>query len=122
VAIILGALVILLILLNRRDRRASRLRHTVFDQLALPELRGRIGVHIQCAVFLQRCTVIVDLPDGTPDEVWNVFTRPTSRLPSRVDLVVYGAPDSGSTRPFALKTTTGCLPSHGPHTSLVAHY
>jgi hypothetical protein len=45
VALTFGALVILLTLLNRRDRRASRLRHTVLDHLALPELRGRVGVH-----------------------------------------------------------------------------
>jgi hypothetical protein len=119
VALILGALVSLLTLLNRRDRRASQLRHTVLDQLALPELRGRIGVHIQCAVFLRRRAVIVDLLAGTPHEVWNVFARLASRLPPRVHLVVHGAPDSEFTPPFALKTVSGRLSSHAPYTSLV---
>jgi hypothetical protein len=96
VALIFGAVVILLTLLNRRDRRASRLRHIVLDQLALPELRGRVGVHIQCAVFSRRRAVIVDLLAGTPHEVWNVFTRTASRLPPRVRLVVYSAPIPGS--------------------------
>lgn len=118
VALILGAVVILLTLLNRRDRRASRLRHTVLNQLALPELRGRVGVHIDCAVFLRRRAVIVELLDGTSHEVWNVFTRLASRLP-RVHFVVCGAPDSEFTRPFALKTTSERLPSHAPYTSLV---
>jgi hypothetical protein len=114
VAIICGAMVILLTLLNRRDRRASRLRHTVLDQLALPELRGRVGVHIACAVFSQRRAVIVDLLAGTSCEVWDVFTRLASRLPPRVRLVVRGAPDRGCTRPFALETTTGRLPLTRP--------
>ena len=119
VALIFGAVVILLTLLNRRDRRASRLRHTVLDQLALPELRGRVGVHIQCAVLSRRRAVIVDLLAGTPHEVWNVFTRLASRLPPRVRLVVRSAPNSGCTRPFALETTTERLFSHAPGTSLV---
>jgi hypothetical protein len=119
VALIFGAVVILLTLLNRRDRRASRLRHTALDQLALPELRGRVGVHIQCAVFSRRRAVIVDLLAGTPHEVWNVFTRMASRLPPRVRLVVHSAPDAGFTRPFGLETTTGRLPFHAPCTSLV---
>jgi hypothetical protein len=121
VAITFGAVVILLTLLNWRDRRASRLRHTVLDQLALPELRGRVGVHIQCAVFSWRRAVIVDLLAGTPHEVWTIFTRMASRLPPRVRLVVHGAPDAGFTRLFMLETTTGRLPSHMPRTSLVTN-
>jgi hypothetical protein len=121
VTIIFGAVVILLTLLNRRDRRASRLRHTVLDQLALPELRGRVGMHIQCAVFSRRRAVIVDLLAGTPHEVWDVFTRLASRLPPRVRLVVHSASDRGFMRPFALETTTGRLPSHATYTSLVTN-
>jgi hypothetical protein len=121
VALIFGALVILLTLLNRRDRCASRLRHTVLDQLAQPELRGRVGVHIKCAVLSRRRAVIVDLLAGTSCEVWDVFTRLASRLPPRVRLVVHSAPDSGFTRPFALETTTGRPSSLASRTSLVTN-
>jgi hypothetical protein len=121
VAIIFGAMVILLTLLNRRDRCASRLRHTVLDQVALHELRGRVGVHIECAVFSRRSAVTVDLLAGTPCEVWDVFTRLASRLPPRIRLVVHSAPDSGFTRSFALETTTGRPPSLVPRTSLVTN-
>ena len=117
--IVFGAVVILLTLLNRRDRRASRLRHTVLEQLALPELRGRVGLHIQCTVLSWRRAVIVDLLAGTPYEVWNVFTRLASRLPPRVRLVVHSASDRGFTRPFALETTIRRPPSHATCTSLV---
>ena len=120
-AIIFGAVVILLALLNWCDRRASRLRHTVFDRLALPELRGRVGVQIHCAVISRRRAVIVDLLAGTPCEVWNVFTRLASQLPPHVRLVVHSTPDSRFTRPFALETTTGRPSSHAPRTSLVAN-
>ena len=118
-AIIFGAVVILLTLLNRRDSRALRLRHMVLDQLALRELHGRVGVHIQCAVLSRRRAVIVELLAGTPHEVWIVFTRLACQLPPRVRLVVHGVPDSEFTRPFVLETTTGSLPSHAPCTSLV---
>lgn len=121
VALMFGAVVILLALLNRRDRRVSRLRHIVHGQLALPELRGHVGVHIQCAVFSRRRAVIVDLLAGTPYEVWNVFTRLASRLPPRVRLVVHSVPNSGFTRPFALETSTGRPSSHAPRTSLVSN-
>jgi hypothetical protein len=121
VAITFGAVVILLMMLNWRDRRPARLRYTVLDHLALPELRGRVGVHIRCALFSRRCAVVVDLLAGTPHEVWNVFTRMASRLPPRVRLVVQSAPDSRFTRPFGLETTTGRLPSHAPRASLVTN-
>jgi hypothetical protein len=121
VAITFGAVVILLTLLNRRDRRAARLRHTVLDQLVLPELRGRVGVHIRCAIFSRRSAVIVDLLAGTPHEVWDVFTRMAARLPPRVHLLVHGSPDPCCTRPFALETTTGRLPAHAPRASLVTN-
>ena len=121
VAITLGAVVILLTLLNWRDRSASRLRYTVLEQLALPELRGRVGVYIRCAVLSRRHAVMVDLLAGTPHEVWKVFTRMASRLPPRVRLVVHSAPDSEFTRPFVLETTTSRPSSHAPHTSLITH-
>jgi hypothetical protein len=121
VAIIFGPVVTLLTLLNRRDRRASHLRHTVLDQLALPELSGRVGVHVQCAVLSRRRAVIVDLLAGTPHEVWNVFSRLASRLPPRVRLVVHGAADPGLTRTLALKTTTGRTPSHASRTSFITN-
>jgi hypothetical protein len=118
VAIMFGALVILLTMLNRRARRASQLRRTVLDQLALPEWRGRVGVNIRYAGFRRRRAVSVDLLAGTPGEVWNVFTRLASRLPPSVHLVVHGVTEAGCTRPFALKTTTGRLPSHTLRASL----
>ena len=121
VAIIFGTVVILLTLLNRCDRRASRLRYTVLDQLALPELRGRVGVQLQCAVLSRRRAVIVDLLAGTPCEVWNVFTRLASRLPPHVRLVVHSTPDSGFTRPVALETTTGRPSSHALRNSFVTN-
>ena len=121
VVIIFGGVVILLTLLNRRDRRASWLRYTVLDELALPELRGHVGVQIYCAVLSRRRAVIVDLLIGTPSEVWNVFTHLASRLPPRVRLVVHNTPDSKFTRSFALETTTGRPLSHVPRTSLVTN-
>ena len=119
--IIFGAVVILLTLLNCCDRRALRLRHAVLDQLALPELRGRVGVQIHYALLSRRRAVIVDLLTGTPHEVWNVFARLASRLPPHVRLVVHSTPDSRFTRPVALETTIGRPSSHAPRTSFVSN-
>jgi hypothetical protein len=121
VAMIFGPVVILLTLLNRRDRRASRLRRTLLGQLALPELRGCVGVRIQCTVLSRRRAVMVDLLADRPHEVWSMFTRLVSRLPPRVRLVVHGAPDSGCIHPFTLETAVGRLPSHAPWASLVTN-
>jgi hypothetical protein len=121
VTIIFGVLVVLLTLLNWCDRRASRLRHTALDQLALPELRGRVGVQIHCSVLFRRRAVIVDLLTGTPHEVWNVFTRLASQLPPHVRLVVHSTPNSEFMQPFALETTTGRLSSHAAGTLFVTN-
>jgi hypothetical protein len=118
IVITFGSVAVLLTLLNWRDRRVSRLRHTAFEQLALPELRGRVAVQVQCARFSRRCTLTVDLLASTPREVWNVFTRIASSLPPHVRLVVHGAVDHGLARPFTLETATGRLPSHAPRMSL----
>ena len=119
VATIIGAVAILLTLLNWRDRGASRLHRCVLDQLAQPDLRGRFGVSIQYAVFSRRHVVSVDLLASTPSEVWDIFTRLASRLPPRVRLVVHSTLDSGCTRPLALETTTGSASSHVPRRSLL---
>jgi hypothetical protein len=119
VAITFGSVVVLLTLLNRRDGRASRLRHTAFEQVALPDLYGRVGVQIWCALLSRRSTVIVDLLAATPYEVWNVFTRLASSLPPHVRLVVHSAVDREFTGLFTLKTTTGRLTPHHSCMSLV---
>ena len=118
IVITFGSVAVLLTLLNWRDRRVSRLRHTAFEQLALPELCGRVAVQVRCVIFSRRSTVTVDLLAGTPREVWNVFTRLVSGLPPRVRLVVHGTVDRGFARPFTLETATGRLPSHAPRMSL----
>ena len=119
VVITFGALMVLVTLLNLRDGRASRLRRIAPERVAFPDLCGRVGVQIRCALWSRRSTVIVDLLAGTPHEVWNVFTRLASSLPPHVRLRVHGAVDRRLTEPFALETTTGRLASHGLHLPLV---
>jgi hypothetical protein len=111
VSFALGPLVAVLILLNRRDRRAAQLRHTVVEQLALPELRGRMAVHIRCAICSGRSTVIAELLGGTPHEVWNVFTCLASSLPTHVRLLVHAVVDRRCTSQYTLETVTGRMSS-----------
>ena len=89
VALIFAAVVILLTLLNRRDRRASRLHHIVLEQLALPELRGHVGVHIQCGFGISRMTAPVQL-GGSSSQAGRMaacmaYWDPRADTPSRGD-------------------------------------
>lgn len=104
-SVIVGPVVVLLMLLNLRDRRVLTLRDAVLGQLALPELRGRFAVQIRGAVFSGRRTVTVDMLACTRDEVWDVFARLSATLPPHVRLLVHGAIGSEFTKRFTLKTT-----------------
>jgi hypothetical protein len=118
VAITVGPVVVVLILLNRRDRRAARLRHAVLDQLTLPELRGRIAVHIRCDLFSRRRMVTVDLLAATPQEVWQIFIGVADHLPPRVRLLVHG--EGQGMRSLTLNTTITRWPTYARRPSFAA--
>jgi hypothetical protein len=117
---IFGPVLVWLILVNLRDRRASRLRLTVSEELASADLRGRIAVQVRCAVVLQSDTVIVDVLACTHHEVWGIFTRVASRLPPRVRFLIHGAVGRQFTWRLSLEIMTGCLPARRPRVSVVA--
>jgi len=100
-----GAPVAWLILLNLRDRRSRWLNSVVQRALALPSLRGRYAVRIRCPLAL-RTLVVVEVLDGTPHEVWDIFSCLANVLPPRVTLQVHNIGDRLFTRPFMLQTVT----------------
>jgi hypothetical protein len=117
VAIIFGPVMVWLILLNLCDRRASRLRLSVSELLALTELRGRIAVQVRCAAFSASSAVNVDVLACTPHEVWDIFTRVASHLPPCVRLMVHGTIDQRFTGQLTLETVTRRPPCRLPRTS-----
>jgi hypothetical protein len=119
VAIIFGPVLVWLILLNLRDRRASQLRLTVSEQLASADLRGRVAVQVQCAVWPRSSMVIVDVLACTYHEVWDAFARVTSCLPPRVRFLIHGAVGRQFTGRLSLETMAGDLPWRRPRVFLM---
>lgn len=111
---IICPVLLMLILLNLRDRRAARLRHVVLGPLALPELRGRIAVQIQCALFSRKGAVTVDVLAATRQEVWDVLTLLAHRLPQDVRLRVRGAVERECAGRLILETVTSRVSSRPP--------
>lgn len=98
-------LVVLLILLNRRDRRESALLGAVLAEFASPEFRGRIATQIRCSLLARRIVVRVQMLDGSRDEIWDALMRLARRVPPSVRLVVEGNMDADSPAPFTVETT-----------------
>jgi hypothetical protein len=119
VVVIFGPMLVWLILLNLRDRRISRLRLAVAEPLAAADLRGRVAVRVRCAMFSRRNMVIVDALACTHHEVWDIFTRVTSRLPPYVRLLVHAALGQQFAGQLTLETVTRRLPADHARAFLV---
>jgi hypothetical protein len=107
-AMTFGPVVVLLSLLNLRDRRAARWREAVLAELPLVELRGLIAIRIRCAVFSRRSLVRIDMLVCTREQVWDAITRLPYILPPYVRLIVSGAVDKQFTSTFTLQTKGRC--------------
>ncbi|MGA7145878.1 MAG: hypothetical protein WBY47_15370, partial [Desulfobacterales bacterium] len=82
--------IVLLLILNARDRRESTLGGIVFEQLRSPDLRGLYTFRIRHGLFLRSSVVIVNLWDCSKEQIWDTTTRLSISLPSEVRLVVSG--------------------------------
>jgi hypothetical protein len=103
-ALTFGPVVALLLLLNLRDRRASRLRAAVLSELPLHELRGLIAMQVDCRAFTPRSAVRIDMLACTRDQIWGVVLRLSQTLPPHVRLAVNGAVDRRLRTTFTMET------------------
>ena len=101
--ILFGPVIVLLLILNARDRRESTLRGIVFEQLRSPDLRGLFTFRIRHALFLGSSVVIVNLWDCSKEQIWDTTTRLSISLPSEVRLIISGTMDREHKVEFALK-------------------
>ena len=101
--ILFGPVIVLLLILNARDRRESTLRGIVFEQLRSPDLRGLFTFRIRHALFLGSSVVIVNLWDCSKEQIWDTTTRLSISLPSEVRLIISGTMDREHKVRFALK-------------------
>jgi hypothetical protein len=101
--ILFGPVIVLLLILNARDRRESTLRGIVFEQLRSPDIRGLFTLRIRHALFLGSSVVIVNLWDCSKEQIWDTTTRLSISLPSEVRLIISGTMDPEHKVGFALK-------------------
>ena len=101
--ILFGPVIVLLLILNARDRRESTLRGIVFEQLRSPDLRGLFTFRIRHALFLGSSVVDVNLWDCSKEQIWNTTTRLSIHLPLEVRLIVTGTMDREHKVGFTLK-------------------
>lgn len=112
-ALTLGMPLVLLTLLNVRDRRQARLLSTVLDQTGSRDLRGSIAVQVRCGVLSRRSVVRVHIVACAPNAVWDIITRLSERLPPQVRLQVTAPVDRHGFATFTVRTI-GRHPLPGP--------
>lgn len=98
-----GPVIVLLLILNARDRRESTLRRIIYEQLRSPDLRGLFTFRIRHGLLPGKSTVVVDLWECSKEQIWDTTTRLSMRLPPEVRLVVNGTMDREQKMGFALK-------------------
>ncbi len=116
-AAIAAPLLLVILFLKYRDRREAALNTEVLRELNAPWLRGLYAVRLRGGI-LARQSVIVDLWGCSREQIWEVISRLSNRLPSHVRLILNGVsdPDSRSALIFKIERRTAvcatapCMP------------
>jgi hypothetical protein len=119
-AITFGSVVVLLSLLNRRDRRTSQWRDVVLSQLPWHELRGLVGIQVHAGLLTRRSVVRLDMLACTYGQIWDAVLRLSRVLPPHVRLAVKGTVDRQLTTTFTLETRGRCALDHRSAPCVVA--
>lgn len=102
VAMTYAPVVVLLGLLNLRDRRQSRLLGNVMKELPAREFGGRLAVQVRSALLSRRGVVTLDMRACSRDEIWEAVARLCRSLPPAVRLLVDGTVDPQCPAPVTL--------------------
>jgi hypothetical protein len=86
----LAALLAVVALQNRRDRRAAWLLGIAMSQFSAEALRSDVVVRVRAGLLARRADVIVDMRPCGRDEVWAAISRLRQALPSWVRVRVDG--------------------------------
>jgi hypothetical protein len=89
---ILGPMALVLLALQIRDQRESKLFAVVLVELNRPRLRGLFTVKVKSRP-IGPVTIVVDLWNCSRERVWEVIETLSTALPSRVRLEVNGITD-----------------------------
>src|SRR5262245_55671299 len=99
-----AGLIVLIALLNRRDRRQVRLLSTAARQLTGEEERGDVTIEARCPLLARGGVVWVDVGRLDSRVARQVIERLRQTLPPVVRLAVAGASDLAQTRGTAERT------------------
>lgn len=121
--IVLGPLLLVLLLLNRRDRRAAMLRATI-EACLTRELRGMVAMSVKVAIWRSRARVTLDMQDCGVHHTWQVIERLGLRLPCGTTISVSVPPAAAgcgtSIRVVRLTAKPGaCIAGSGAQTLTV---
>lgn len=114
ISITLGPVVVLIGVLNLRDRREAALRGVVLPHVNSRDLRGLISIDVRSGLFSRWSLIAIDMRACSRDQIWDLITRLSQSLPPRVRLVVDGTVDPHSPARFTVRTTARhplCRPS-----------
>ena len=100
-----GPVVLLAILLNRRDERAQTLFRAVAGQLPSEALRSDVVVGVRARLFSRGATVRLDLGSASSARIWETATRLRRALPAWVRLEVDGHVDGPLAVPRPVRIT-----------------
>lgn len=89
----IGLTIVLIVLLDRRDRRRVNLLGLVSGQFAPAILRSDIAIRIEAGLLSEWALVVVDMPDHSQAEARDAFGRLSKVLPAQVGLLVRGGPE-----------------------------
>jgi hypothetical protein len=100
-----GPIMLIAVLQNRRDRRASELFHEVASQLSAEALRSDIVVDVRARLLWRGATVRLDLGRASSTHIWETATRLRRALPAWVRLEVDGRVDGPQAMPRPVRIT-----------------
>lgn len=100
---ITGPLIVLILILEARDRRESKLYGIILKQLNSPGLRGLFSFRVRLGLLFRRDIVILDLWGCSSEQIWGTTVPLSMSLPPEVRLVVNGTMDYKRKVGFAMK-------------------
>lgn len=101
VSLTIGLVVLPILLLTFRDRRASRGQAFVLDRTWSRETMGLIGVRVICGLLSRRCVVILDVLPCPREQLWDLLEGMAVGSPRGVEILINATVNG---RPLTIRT------------------
>jgi hypothetical protein len=101
--VVSAPVIILLLILNDRDRREATLRGIILDRMNAPNITGLYTLRIRRRLLMGKDTVIINLGDSAKEQIWDTTMHLSLSLPPHVRLIVNGTIDGKRNVGFSLK-------------------